>query len=123
MEIDAWSLWYRVMDRMDKFSGPQRAAIELIKQNDSKREEKIEEWRTRYPQKQFKEGVIVKVHGLTSKKEWNGRKGKIVGPGRNGSKHFYRWEVMLFGKPKQQALLKQSNIKIIKCNRTNEIIA
>merc|ERR1719474_1567375 len=73
--------WTHVMDRFDEFTDEQRAALSFAKQNDRDAEVHMKERMEGHPLKQFTERVLVKLHGLKGKKEWNGKTARIIGKG------------------------------------------
>ena len=105
---------HRVLDKLDDFTKLQKAALLSVKNNDpefaitmKQHKQRIQSFR-KMALKQLKPNKIVKLVGL-KKKEWNGKKAKIIGK-RVLKSDMIKWPVQL-DDSKDKALIKQSNLQ------------
>lgn len=102
------------MDRLNDFTDNQKAALLFVKWNDPHFAAGIKSHRRQMQSeremaaKQLKPGKTVKLVGL-KKKEWNGKKAKVIGK-KVLKSDMIKWPVQLMDGSKDKALIKQCNL-------------
>merc|ERR1712244_198287 len=112
MMVDVRNWYFRVMDRLEEFEEHERRFIIFLAERDAEYGMKMRTWTNNHPLKHFKVGVVVKLHHLEAKKEWNDKKAIIIGEGviKNDT---FRWPIQLMDGSKSKALLRQHNLNHI----------
>ena len=106
---------HRVLDRLNDFTDNQKAALLFVKRNDPQSAVLIMNQQIRMQLHQqmairkLKPGKIVKLVGL-KKKDWNGKKAKIIGK-KVLKSDMIKWPVQLMDGSKDKALIKQCNLQ------------